>query len=498
MSLPDKQMILVVDDTPDNLDVLSGILREEYKVKVALNGKRALKIAGSEPQPDLVLLDIMMPEMDGYEVCRQLKSDEATKNIPVIFVTAKTDTDDETEGFAIGAADYIAKPVKPDIVKARVRTQLALAAALKESERLLTENQDMLDKTLVGSVYVISNLLSWANPSAFLRAARLRAFMEGMVEELGVGQDRWQLNLAATLSQIGLVALPAEEMNKYSTGQGVSIKFLSLFKSQAEIGGRALAQVPRLETVSAIIENQLNPLPKKSEYPDEIAERDTYTLGRQLLRIITDFDHNLLGEKSSAALQNMAQNSQYDPFLVETLGVVIQKMEWIPCALSTKNLASGMVVDEDICFPGDSGKISTGTLLNQTKLDQITALFDRNNQYRLFRVKVPFKVDQHGNLPSVQEMQELVAVETEEDTPDNTKRQVDIMVVEPLIKELVDCVKEDDPESKEITSKLQNVVSGTNIAEQVEQIQQFVSQYEFPEALELVYELAGTLKIKVD
>ena len=122
----EKAIILVVDDTPDNLTLMSGLLKDNYRVKVANSGERALKIAQSETPPDLILLDIMMPEMDGYEVCRRLKADTKTRDIPIIFLTAKTEVVDETHGFELGASDYITKPISPPIVLARVETHLAI------------------------------------------------------------------------------------------------------------------------------------------------------------------------------------------------------------------------------------------------------------------------------------------------------------------------------------------------------------------------------------
>jgi len=121
-----KQTILVVDDTPDNLAHIRALLKDNYRVKMATGGRDALAIALSSDPVDLILLDIMMPEMDGYEVCRQLKSDPQTVNIPVIFLTAKADVEDEIKGFELGAVDYITKPISPPIVLARVRTHLRL------------------------------------------------------------------------------------------------------------------------------------------------------------------------------------------------------------------------------------------------------------------------------------------------------------------------------------------------------------------------------------
>jgi CheY-like chemotaxis protein len=123
---PGKQVILTVDDSPENIALISGLLKEDYRVKVATNGKDALHIAFSSDPPDLILLDIMMPGMDGYEVCRQLKSDPQTSEIPVIFLTAKSDVADEEKGFLLGAADYITKPISPPILLARIRTHLRM------------------------------------------------------------------------------------------------------------------------------------------------------------------------------------------------------------------------------------------------------------------------------------------------------------------------------------------------------------------------------------
>ncbi len=133
---PSQAQILIVDDTPENVDVLAGILDEHYQIQVALNGAKALQLAQITPAPDLILLDVMMPEIDGYEVCQRLQENPSTANIPVIFVTAKNEEADETKGFELGAVDYITKPISPAIVLARVQTQLALKQARSRLEAL--------------------------------------------------------------------------------------------------------------------------------------------------------------------------------------------------------------------------------------------------------------------------------------------------------------------------------------------------------------------------
>ncbi len=121
-----KPKVLIVDDTPENIQVLMETLKDQYTIVAAINGEKALKMAMAEPKPDLILLDIMMPGMDGYEVCRRLKADEQVQHIPIIFVTAKTEVEDETLGFELGAVDYITKPFSIPVVKARVKAHLEL------------------------------------------------------------------------------------------------------------------------------------------------------------------------------------------------------------------------------------------------------------------------------------------------------------------------------------------------------------------------------------
>ncbi len=124
----DKPTILVVDDTPDNLTLVSNLLKRDYRVRVAISGEKALKIAQSENPPDLILLDVMMPVMDGYEVCQQLRNNALTAHIPIIFLTAKSEVEDERKGLSLGASDYITKPISPPILEARVKTHLAAKA----------------------------------------------------------------------------------------------------------------------------------------------------------------------------------------------------------------------------------------------------------------------------------------------------------------------------------------------------------------------------------
>lgn len=149
LNFVEKRTILVVDDTPDNLSLMSGILKEIYQVKVARSGQRALEIVHSDTPPDIVLLDVMMPEMDGFEVMRRIRADVRSAAIPVIFVTAMTEAANEEAGLELGAVDYLTKPVNPAVVLARVKTHLVLS----ERTQMLRELSTKLSRYLAPQVY---------------------------------------------------------------------------------------------------------------------------------------------------------------------------------------------------------------------------------------------------------------------------------------------------------------------------------------------------------
>ncbi len=148
MTGSDRKLVLIVDDTPTNVSVVSGVLKDKYRTKVATNGEKALAIATAADKPDLILLDVMMPGMDGFEVCRRLKADPATHEIPIIFLTAKTDSVDEEKGFDVGAVDYIHKPFSAPLVLARVKTQLALQDAVSEAQDARAQADQLLHALL--------------------------------------------------------------------------------------------------------------------------------------------------------------------------------------------------------------------------------------------------------------------------------------------------------------------------------------------------------------
>ena len=149
MTLPsDPKLILIVDDTPTNVAVISGLLKDSFRTKVATSGAKALAIATGPEKPDLILLDVMMPDMDGFEVCRRLKANPDTREIPIIFLSAKTGAVDEVKGFEVGAADYIHKPFPAQVVLARVSAQLALQDALAQTRESSSDQSFMASEAL--------------------------------------------------------------------------------------------------------------------------------------------------------------------------------------------------------------------------------------------------------------------------------------------------------------------------------------------------------------
>lgn len=177
-----RPTILIVDDTPSNLDVLVEILRSDYRTEVAISGDAALAKVSSGVTPDLILLDIMMPGLSGYDVCQRLKADPRTRAIPVIFVSAMSEVDDETKGLEVGGVDYVTKPISPPIVLARIKTHLAVSQQASELKRLVvaleaqTAELSQLNRTLEQRVV--------DGASALERMSRLKRYFSPSVVEL--------------------------------------------------------------------------------------------------------------------------------------------------------------------------------------------------------------------------------------------------------------------------------------------------------------------------
>ncbi|MDG6773241.1 response regulator [Thiomicrorhabdus sp. ZW0627] len=208
--------VLVVDDTPENIDILASVLQDTYKIKVAINGEKALQIAQKKPQPDLILLDVMMPVMDGYEVCIKLKANPLTANIPVIFITALSDEENEERGLKLGAVDYITKPISPMITKARVRTHLALANQKKELERQVAERTKDLQRTRMQIIQKLGRAGEFKDNETGMHVMRMSHYARLIAESVFDGPNEWTdlLFQVAPMHDIGKIGIPDKLLQK--------------------------------------------------------------------------------------------------------------------------------------------------------------------------------------------------------------------------------------------------------------------------------------------
>jgi putative two-component system response regulator len=256
--MSDRNCILIVDDMPENLTVLGGLLRPDYRVRVANSGERALRVAATDPVPDLILLDVMMPDMDGHAVIARLKQEPATRDIPVIFVTAMDAAADEERGFDAGAVDYITKPIQPATVLARVRTHLELKAArdlLKyqnaylEAEVLRRMEQYQIIQDV--SIRALARLAEIRDQETGSHLLRTQHYIRTLAERLK-GHPRFSgfltaenietLVKSAPLHDIGKVGIPDRILHKRGK---LDPDEWEIMKSHAELGAEAIRRAER-------------------------------------------------------------------------------------------------------------------------------------------------------------------------------------------------------------------------------------------------------------
>lgn len=375
--------VLVVDDTETNVDILVDILGDDYEVAVAMDGESTLAHVALDP-PDLILLDIMMPGMDGYAVCRSLKADKKTHNIPVIFVTAMTDVQDEVEGLDLGAVDYITKPVSPPIVRARVKTQLKLKLAREELAELL-------EKTLGGSIKMLTELLTIVNPKAFSRSVRLKRLVKIMASDLNL-KGLWRFELAAMLSQIGCVALPGELLDKLYNGDILTEDEQLRFQEHPRIATALLSNVPRLETVSKIISRQFEDVPPIEDRED-FRDQAIVDVGRQLLKTALDYDRLCItGHTPEAAIARMNEKWMgIAPVLMQSLAAVlgVEQKEHNRRLITVGDILPGMIIDEDVFSESGMLLAVCGTELSVNMSQFLIHFGLKNNIREPFGVLVP-------------------------------------------------------------------------------------------------------------
>jgi putative two-component system response regulator len=279
--------VLVVDDIVENIDILTGLLKADYHIKAATNGKTALAVA-QKTLPDLILLDIMMPEMDGYEVCTALKKNPVTKSIPVIFVTAKDQAVDEVSGFETGAVDYINKPINPAITKARIKTHIALSDQKKALEIEVKEKTQEINETRLEIIRKLGRAAEYKDNDTGLHVERMSRYAYLIAKAYGLNEHLSELLLnASPMHDIGKIGVPDTILKK--PGKLNAEEWL-LMAEHTRIGGHIIGESKtELLTMAKIVAEQHHEKWNGKGYPQQLKKTEINLFAR-LTAIADVFD----------------------------------------------------------------------------------------------------------------------------------------------------------------------------------------------------------------
>lgn len=369
--------IMAVDDNPANLKLLEDMLRNEgYEVRSFPLGRLALAAAQQEP-PDLILLDVNMPEMNGYEVCERLKSSERLSGVPVIFISALNATEDKVKGFQSGGADYVSKPFQFEEVQARIETHLKLRRA-QQAER------ELLERTLGGAVLTLLELAQITSPALVLRSHSIRNIMVWIAARMGL-REVWQYELAGMLSLVGCIALPNELFEKAYGGQGLTPDEDQIFRAHPEITARLLSNIPRLEVVAEIVRMQQKP----EADPSAIGP---LRHGGQTLHLALELDRKILRDiDCHSAVRQLRGAGRFDLRMLDAIeSYSPTRVEFDARLLLIRQLRPGMVLDEDVVSKvGNVLILKAGTTLTHTWIERIGNFAQTRGAPERIRVRIP-------------------------------------------------------------------------------------------------------------
>ena len=339
-----KPTVLVIDDAPDNLTLMSGLLKDRYKVKVANHGKLGLKVALAAPPPDLILLDIMMPDLDGYEVCRRLKSNPASRAIPVIFLSAKTDVQDEEKGLLLGAVDYISKPISPSLMLARVATQIALHAKT-ESVRVDSTVRDQEQARQIAdlsaaqdvTILAMTSLAETRDSDTGNHIRRIQHYVQALAQSLK-DHPRFADQLGPQAISLLFKSAPLHDIGKFGIPDRILLKPSSLspeefeiMKTHTTLGFEAIEQAekalglqaPLLRTAKEIVLSHQEKW-DGSGYPQGL-KGDEVPMSARLMAVADVYDALISQRVYKAALPHdravqivfQGRGSHFDPDMVD-------------------------------------------------------------------------------------------------------------------------------------------------------------------------------------
>lgn len=356
-----RATVLVIDDTPDNLELMQALLRDHYKVKGANHGARGLQIAASDTPPDLILLDVMMPDMDGYQVCKRLKADPRTRTIPVIFLTAKTEQEDEEMGFALGAVDYITKPISPPLLLARVRAHLALKASadfLKDKAEFLesevARRTHEVNAAQDATVMAMAALAETRGADTTHHIRRVQHYVRALAWKLST-HPRYRSHL--TVAQITLLykAVPLHDVGKVGIPDAILLKpgrltpeEFEVMKTHTTLGRDAIAsaeqalgvQVPFLTLAKEIAYSHQEKW-DGSGYPQGLAGEQIPVAAR-LMALADMYDalitpriyHGPVSHEEAVRIVESCRGSHFDPDVVDAFQEVKAQFQAIAMTYS--------------------------------------------------------------------------------------------------------------------------------------------------------------------
>ncbi len=365
--------IMIVDDNPANLKLLDGMLRQDgYDIRSFPRGRLALAAADQEA-PDLILLDINMPEMNGYEVCQRLKAHETLSGVPVIFLSALNSTEDKLKGFQAGGVDYVSKPFQFEEVQARVETHLKL-------KRAQLAEHDLLERTLGGAVETLWALIQLTSPVLAVRSQSIREIALRITNRMVRRKDSWQWELAARLCLVGCIALPEEVFEKGYCGQKLSPHEDRMFRAHPERAARLLSNIPRLEIVADIVRGQQKP-------------------GPTVLHLALELDRRIYrGAAPGAALSELRLLRRFDDRMLDALGgYAPTQVEFELRQIPIRMLRAGMVIEKDVSTTdGNLLILKKGTVLNDLWIERLENFARVRGAQEFVSVRVPRAAEQTG------------------------------------------------------------------------------------------------------
>lgn len=235
-----KKRILIIDDVPENIQVLMESLKDEYSIVAATSGQKGLSLAAGDPLPEIILLDVMMPGMDGFEVCRRLKSDVRTEKIPVIFITTLDDDIDEGRGLDLGAVDYITKPFSPSLVKKRIRNHVELKEHRDHLESLVKQRTAEIESTRLEITRVLGRAAEFKDNETGIHIVRMSRYCQALALASGLGVEQAELILnASPMHDVGKIGIPDSILQKPARLDDQEMKIM---QTHAYIGYKIIGQ----------------------------------------------------------------------------------------------------------------------------------------------------------------------------------------------------------------------------------------------------------------